>query len=170
MKAADKAALRAAAKADYIAGLNYRELADKYGVGIGSISRWANADGWELEHIRNTFPRKMEHVPIEKPIDDEDLPHEVEEHGEYDMLRASAMKALGKINDLLDLDDALAPRDIKSITAALLDIKNQLNALGPRELREQAARLRALEKQAEQDTQQTAPVTITFVNTEGAEL
>ena len=36
---------------------------------------------------------------------------------------AAADKLLAKVYQLLDLDDALAPRDLKSISSTLLDIK-----------------------------------------------
>ena len=85
-------------------------------------------------------------------------------------MRTYAHKVLKKADALLELDDALAPRDLKSLSSMLLDVRTLLNILSPREAAEQEMRLRALTKQAEQETQQTAPVTITFVNTEGAEL
>jgi hypothetical protein len=66
---------------------------------------------------------------------------------DYDLLRETALLVLQKIRQRLEAEKSLEPRDIKSLTGALLDLKNQLNALSPRELREQAARLRSLERQ-----------------------
>ena len=168
MKASDRAVIRAEARLDYLEGMTYREVAAKYGVSVGTISYWAKHDKWPVEQYRNTPPKKVEQELNAVQI--ANLERETEEHSDYDMLRETAYKALKKINDLLDLDEALAPRDIKSITSSLLDLKGQLNALSPRELREQSARLRALEKQAEVEQVQAAPTVITFVNTEGAEL
>ena len=70
---------------------------------------------------------------------------------------------------LLELDDALAPRDLKSLSSMLLDVRTLLNILSPREAAEQEMRLRALQKQAEAEQVQVAPTVIRFVNTEGAE-
>lgn len=186
---------RAAVKADYLSGLSYRELAEKYGVGIGTISRWARADGWDVESIRAEFPVKL-HVVEPKRNSDEKKRNKPESETEqtgtafqnpneataivlpltqeeaatqkdYEMIRESALRALQKINALLDLPEALAPRDIKAITGSLLDLKSQLGALSPREMREQAARLRQLEKTSEQS--RTEPVKIEFIDLEGSE-
>ena len=96
-------------------------------------------------------------------------PEDTQTENDYELLRKASLKALEKINDLLDLEEALAPRDIKSLTSSLLDLKSQLNALSPRELREQAARLRQLERQIEESHDTSEAVEIEFVNVEGAQ-
>ena len=168
MKAAEKAALRAAAKADFLEGMSYRQIAAKYAVGVGSVARWAEKDKWDPDDEKQDV-----YIPPAEVEQDGGTPEQdgtqPDGQSDYALLRATALKALKKMNDILDLDEALAPRDIKSITSSLLDLKGQLNALSPRELREQSARLRALEKQAEAEQVQAAPTVITFVNTEGAE-
>lgn len=173
MKAAEKAVLRASAKADFLEGMSYRQIAAKYAVGVGSVARWAEKDGWaKLERKREVYvPPELEmEQEIGTPEQAPEAPEAIEPKTDFDLLRLTAYKALKKINDLLDLDEALAPRDIKSITSSLLDLKGQLNALSPRELREQAARLRSLEKQAETEKQTADPVVIQFIDTEGTEI
>ena len=172
----EKVALRAAAKADYMSGLSYRQLASKYGVGLGTIARWAEKGKWKTELLRNVQDGLTEQERNEDPGTTEDVEAPIPEEEEadlpvtdFDLLRASAMLALKKINALLELDEALAPRDIKSITSALLDLKSQLNALSPRELREQAVRLKNLEKQAAQEDSTKEQIVVEFVNVEGAD-
>lgn len=168
MKASDRAVVRAEAKLDYLEGMTFRELAAKYGVAVGTISYWAKVEQWPIEQYRNTPPKKLEQEL--NAVQEANIEREAEDYSDYELLRETALKALKKINDLLDLDEALAPRDIKSITSSLLDLKGQLNALSPRELREQAARLRSLEKQAEAEKQTADPVVIQFIDTEGTEI
>lgn len=171
MNKAEKAEMRARAKQDFLDGMSYRQIASKYGVGIGSVSRWAEKDKWDpIDRNRNGTPKRntgTEQNAQEEPQE----PLQFLDHIEcskvpedFDLLRESALLALERINETLRGDKALAPRDIKSITGALLDLKNQLNALSPRELREMALRLRSLEKQTE--TTQAEPVVVTFVNRE----
>ncbi len=87
---------------------------------------------------------------------------------EYERVRASARRALDVIDVLLE-NEKITPRDIKSITGALADIKQELGALSPRELREQQARIRQLQRSLQEEKKQE-PVEIVFVNTEGCEV
>lgn len=163
MKQSEKAEMRARARQDYLEGMSYRQIAAKYNVGIGSVSRWAEKDKWDpIDRNRNGTPKRNAgtergteadtssairlagdaecHLPLEGKA-------EQEEPVDYDLLRETALLVLQKIRQRLEAEKPLEPRDIKSLTGALLDLKNQLNALSPRELREQAARLRSLERQ-----------------------
>lgn len=190
-------------KADYEAGLSYRELSAKYGVSIATLSRWAKAGRWDIEQIRNSVPikpaketkhkQKTKHRKTEQNETDGTGPARITEPAvssrliirdpadpdemygesagavlaEYERVRASARRALDVI-DVMLAGEKLTPRDIKSITGALADIKNELGALSPRELREQQARLRQLERSLQEKKQE--PVEIVFVNTEGCEV
>lgn len=80
---------------------------------------------------------------------------------EYERVRASARRALDVIDVLLE-EERITPRDIKSITAAIRDVKESLYALSPRELREQQARLRSLEKSLK-DEKRDDTVEVVFV-------
>ena len=182
MKQSEKAEMRARARQDYLEGMSYRQIAAKYNVGIGSVSRWAEKDKWDpIDRNRNGTPKRnagtehgTEETPPASPLTAQPPPlawedSEPEEPVDYDLLRETALLVLQKVRQRLQAEKPLEPRDIKSLTGALLDLKNQLNALSPRELREQAARLRSLQKQAEDDTTAREPVAIEFVNVEGAD-
>lgn len=176
--------MREAARQDYLDGRSYRSIAARYGISIGLVAKWAKADGWEqpnLPPVRAVVKREQKRERSREKREHREHPgraqeepqepvvlqiHEEPEESlpDYDLLRESALLALERINQRLRAEKPLEPRDIKSITGALLDLKNQLNALSPRELREMALRLRSLEKQAE--TTQAEPVVVTFVNRE----
>lgn len=168
MTKAEKAELRAQARRDYLEGMSYRQIAAKYGVGIGSVSRWAEKDRWDpIDRNRNGTPKRnagTERNGTEEPQEAAQEQTDSELPWDYDLLRETALRVLARINERLQAAKPLEPRDIKSLTGALLDLKNQLNALSPRELREQAARLRSLERQSEEQT--TEPVQVVFVNRE----
>lgn len=183
MKQSEKAAMRAEARKDYLEGMSYRQIAAKYNVGIGSVSRWAEKDKWDpIDRNRNGTPKR--NAGTERGTEEKDpstllrfaqddmgeghAPETAapEEPADYDLLRETAMLVLQKIRQRLQAEKPLEPRDIKSLTGALLDLKNQLNALSPRELREQALRLQALRKQTEEDTTAREPVVVKFVNRE----
>lgn len=171
MNKAEKAELRAQARRDYLEGMSYRQIASKYGVGIGSVSRWAEKDRWDpIDRNRNGTQKRNAGTERNMPQEPQEAAQEQtdSEYSElpldYDLLRETALRVLARINERLQAAKPLEPRDIKSLTGALLDLKNQLNALSPRELREQAARLRSLEKQSEEQTPE--PVQVVFVNRE----
>lgn len=183
MKQAEKAEMRARARQDYLEGMSYRQIAAKYNVGIGSVSRWAEKDKWDpIDRNRNGTPKRnagtergTEETPPASPFTAQPPPlagearegaSEPEEPVDYDLLRETALLVLQKIRQRLEAEKPLEPRDIKSLTGALLDLKNQLNALSPRELREQALRLQALQKQAEDESKPAEPVVVKFVNRE----
>lgn len=187
----EKAKARAQARQDYLDGKSYRQIAARYGISVGLVAKWAKLDEWEAEHIGLAREEEREqqrsrkqgkehereqgcsqpeaeddtssappgHLPLEGKA-------EQEEPVDFDLLRESAMMLLARINQRLRAEKPLEPRDIKSLTGALLDLKNQLNALSPRELREQALRLQALRKQAEDEDKPQEPVQVVFVNRE----
>lgn len=175
----EKAKARAQAKADFLEGMSYREIAANYGVGLGSVARWAEKDGWDLSkrntngtHARNRGTKAEQAIDEETVAQalqaiEEDVPvEEPEKYADFDLLRETALMVLQKIRQRLEAEKPLEPRDIKSLTGALLDLKNQLNALSPRELREQALRLQALRRQAEDESKPAEPVVVKFVNRE----
>ena len=79
------------------------------------------------------------------------------------------MQLLGKADDLLSLDEPLAPRDLKSLSSMLLDVRQLLGILSPREAAEQEIRLIMLRKQAQADEKKHEDVTVRFIDTDGAE-
>ena len=172
MSTVDKAAVRE----DYVRGYSIRMLAAKYEIPKSTIGRWVKQFGWVQEQKykeqkrrdgtrdeeeRDTGTRDTCVVQLGEPLPpDED----------YTLVRAYTQKLLKKADDLLELDDALAPRDLKSLSSMLLDVRTLLNILSPREAAEQEMRLAALRRQAQEEQKQTAEVTVRFVDTEGAEV
>jgi hypothetical protein len=171
----EKAQARAQAREEYLQGMSYRQIAVNHGISVGLVAKWAKADGWEVQQVqqaraeereqRNQRERERERRSREAVYE----PDEPDDLLDYDVLRKSALLVVAHINQRLMGEKVLEPRDIKAITGALLDLKNQLNALSPRELREQALRLQALRKQAEDDDKPEEAVVIRFVDTEEAE-
>ena len=186
----EKAKARAQAREDYLDGKSYRQIAARYGISVGLVAKWAKLDEWEAEHIglareeereqqrsRKQGKEREREQGCSQPEADPDAPQEAtqeqtaqpgteEDPVDFDLLRESAMMLLARINQRLRAEKPLEPRDIKSLTGALLDLKNQMNALSPRELREQALRLQALRKQAQEDDKPQEPVQVVFVNRE----
>lgn len=141
--------------------ISLRKLADKYGVPRGTVTRIAAEEGWST--LRNAESA-------------ESIANHVSESGRMTLKAqedASAMlwecteKLSGKVFQLLDLEEPLAPRDLKAISGALLDIKILFNCRTPEEKREQEARIRNLEKQLEDKSQKNSePITVIFGNGE----
>lgn len=156
---------------DYMQGFSIRMLAAKYDVAKSTIGRWVKQYGW----VQETKQKRASALcgTLERTSGDDGTrdvqPEPLPVAQDYDMMRTYARKVLAKADALLELDDALAPRDLKSLSSMLLDVRTLLNILSPREAAEQEMRLRALQKQAEAEQVQAAPTIITFVNTEGAE-
>jgi hypothetical protein len=86
----------------------------------------------------------------------------------YEGLSEYTKKLLVKADQLLSLDEALAPRDLKSISSMLLDVKQLLGTMSPLEEEIQRVKLAAMKRQAEAE-QSTAEVTVRFVDTGEAE-
>lgn len=161
---------------DYLKGLSVRALAAKYGVPKSTVNDWVKKYGW----VQEGKPHK--YVSVEKMVSDAlseaepDTPDTVLEpvlepeplpvSENYKTLREYARKVLKKADDLLDLDDALAPRDLKSLSSMLLDVRTLLNTLSPLEEEERRLRLAALKKQAQEEQKTSAEVTVRFVGDE----
>lgn len=167
---------KAAVRADYTAGMSFRALEEKYGIPKSTIAGWAKLDGW-VQEKRIRRPKRNEIVRAAiKTLGqlDSDIPdirtEDMTEDDDYQLMRRYVNKLLHKADQILDIDDALAPRDLKSVSSMLLDVRTLMNVLSPREAKEQAARLRSLEKQAETEKQTADPVVIQFIDTEGTEI
>ena len=116
-------------------------------------------DGTPIGTPDGTGPDNRTGVPPEELPVDED----------YRQLRDRARKLMTRVDTMIDVDDKLSARDMKSLSGVLLDVKQLLNILSPREAAEQEMRLRSLRKQAENEDRTPQPVTVRFVDTEEAE-
>ena len=138
-----------AVRRDYIRGLSLRQLAAKYGVSHTTVKRWAKADGWRPEDRA----RKAESVPERSDVPELGTLEKLPEDLDYATLRTYTNMVLSKANQLLSLDEPLAPRDLKSLSSMLLDVRQLLGILSPREAAEQEIRLIMLRKQATENTE-----------------
>ena len=164
---------KAQVRDDYIRGFSVRMLAAKYDVPKSTIGRWVKQYGWTQEAgaaQEERIRRKKEEWdrPRDVPRDTgtEDIPP-LPVADDYKMMREYTGKLLAKADVLLDLNDKLTPKDLKSLSGMLLDVRTLLNILSPREAAEQEMRIAALRKQT--DAAPAEPVVIQFVDMEGAD-
>lgn len=128
-------------KAEYIAGgTSYRKLCEKYGVSRTTLQRKAKDEKWL--QLRRQAEAKTEAKIIETVSDDA-------AEMAVDIISV-ADKLLNKISALVDAIP-LDTSSMKQITSALKDLKDIKGYKSAVDLREQEARIRNLEKQAEAD-------------------
>jgi hypothetical protein len=145
-------------KAEYIAGgTSYRKLADKYNVPFGTLRRIAKQEKWtqkrtQVEHkVDTNIIETVSEMETEKAVNIIDV----------------ADKLLGKISELMDAIP-LDTQSMKHLTSALKDLKDIKGFKSDADMREQEARIRNLEKQAEKDENDSEDITVTFA-TEGGQ-
>lgn len=132
-------------KAEYIAGgTSYRKLAEKYSVPFGTLRRVAQREGWtqkrtQVEHKTDT--KMMEAISddaAEKAVNIIDV----------------ADRLLDKISEFVEaipLESMASTQALKHLTSALKDLKEIKGFKTDADMREQEARIRNLERQAEAD-------------------
>lgn len=119
--------------------ISIRALARKYGVGVSTLNRWIHDNHWTVEkraylsEAAEIARRKIAEAAAEKmrAIENASIPERDQEIDRYvnaladraEKIYTSADRLLIKVNQLLNLEDALAPRDLKAISSTLLDIK-----------------------------------------------
>jgi transposase len=137
-------------KAEYIAGgTSYRKLAEKYNVSFTTLTRTAQREDWVglRQQSENRVTTKILDVVSDKKADKALKIVEV------------ADKLLTKIGEVIDI--VSTTQDIRHLTSALKDIKDIKGIKSDADMREQEARIRNLEKQAEkQDESNDVTVTI----------
>lgn len=145
-----------AIKTEYITdeSASYRKLAEKYGVSYTSIGEKARKEGWAKE--RERFLNKT-------------LSKTLNAIGKKQAKRASRLqmvteKLLAKIEaavDDFDMRDLFTDRTaLRQITGALKDIKDIQMIKSEADIREQDARIRNLERQAEADDKVDSEITV----------
>jgi hypothetical protein len=144
-----------AIKKEYIAGgTSYRKLCEKYGVSRTTLQRKAAAEKWC--QLRGQAEAKAETKMVDQVSD--------EQVATANNLTALADKVLLRIEALLEKVDS--PTGIKDITTALKNIKDVKGIKTEIDLREQEARIRNLENQAEKDTDQAQTISVVFASNE----
>lgn len=128
-------------KADYIAGgTSLRKLSEKYGVSFSTIQKKSMEEKW------GDLRKKNRRIVEEKIIDSVSSKEAEKAANIIDV----ADKLLGKISELIDAIP-LDTQSMKHLTSALKDLKEIKGFKTAADMREQEARIRNLEKQAEAD-------------------
>ena len=135
-------------------GQSYRDLCDKYGISLATLSRRAKREGWP---------------EMRKLNDDKVTAKALEAYNEKEIQRRlglieAADVLLERVGLIFTLNPELDVKDIRGIAAALKDIKDVKNTEA--DIREQEAKIRNLEKQASDDAQ---VVSVEFRMPEGQE-
>ena len=99
--------------------ISLRELARKHNVSLSTAHKWKQDGHWDVE--RKAFLAKATKQAAENlRMDKEHCMNSLTERMEK--VLASADRLLFKVDQLLNLEDELAPRDLKSISSVLLDV------------------------------------------------
>lgn len=152
--AVDKEAMRR----DYEAGMTLRAIALKYGCSHANVSKNAKKGGWER--------KGGDQVSAESTTETGGAPDATD----YQRVRAMACRMLDRVGESLDDPEPISAKDLRSLAATLLDVRQLLNALAPIEAEEQRLRLESLRRQIQDAGEQNSrEVTVRFVDTEGAE-
>ena len=135
-------------------GQSYRDLCDKYGISLATLSRRAKREGWpEMRKLNDDkVTAKALAAYNEKEI-----------QKRLDLIEAADV-LLERVGLVFTLNPELDVKDIRGLAAALKDIKDVKNTEA--DIREQEAKIRNLEKQASDDAQ---VVSVEFRMPEGQE-
>ena len=120
--------------------ISYRELAKKYGVPFGTLRKVAAKEQWT--QLRTQARTKADTKII-------DAISAMESERAVNIIDV-ADKLLGKISELMDAIP-LDTQSMKHLTSALKDLKEIKGFKTDADMREQEARIRNLERQAEAD-------------------
>ena len=128
-------------KKEYLRGnISYRELAKKHGVPFGTLRKVAAKEQWT--QLRTQARTKADTKIIDAISD-------MESERAVNIIDV-ANKLLNKISELMD-EVPLDTQSMKHLTSALKDLKEIKGFKSDADMREQEARIRNLEKQAEAD-------------------
>ena len=139
-----------AIKAEYIAGgTSYRKLCEKYGCSRTTLQRKAKDEKW-LE-LRSQAEAKTESKIIES----------VSTTGAKKAVNIIdvADKLLGKLSELMDTM-VVDTQSFKQLTSALKDLKEIKGFKSDADMREQEARIRNLQRQAEAEDKNNNEITV----------
>lgn len=106
---------------DYIhSDLSLRNFAKKHKMSLSTLHKWKSEGLWDVE--KRQFLTKSAEIARKRA----DIKLEQQMNGVVDrmeMVLEASDKLLVKVGQLLDLEDALAPRDLKSISSVLVDVQ-----------------------------------------------
>ena len=110
---------------DYITtDMSLRVLAKKHNVSLSTLQKWKQDGHWDVERkalLAEATQQARERIDTDKAQALDSLADRLEK------ILKSADKLLLKVDQLLNLEDALAPRDLKSISSVLVDVMTMQN-------------------------------------------
>ena len=134
-------------KTEYITNpdTSYRELSQKYGVHYTNIAKRAKKEDWQQQRKQqaNATQTKMIQAVERRKVDRAAKLMDVS-----DLL----LQKIEALVDELDVMDA-SPKDIRSLSAAIKDIKEIQMIRSDADIREQEARIEKLRMEADRDDQ-----------------
>ncbi len=135
-------------------GISYRELALKHGVSFTTLSKRAKREGWTTRRKNNDD--KLTAKVLEA--------YNAKEVDRRRSLMETADILLENVNRILLMNEDLEPKDVRTLSAALKDLKDVKNTEA--DIREQEAKIKNLEKQANEES---PVVSVEFKMPEGME-
>ena len=139
-------------EAEYITtDTSYRKLADKYGVDQATIARRAKKHDWvsKRQHHADKTQAKILTADTQKKVD------------RTARLMTVADKLLKKVEQAVDHEELMSANAIKNLSDALKNIRETQMIRSEADMREQEARIKNLEKQAQvKETDKEIKVTI----------
>lgn len=141
-------------KAEYLSGgITLQELADKYGIPYSTLTKTCSKEKWKEKRKENG---KKTERKIAELIAERDAKRVV-------TIVSVADKLLDKISEMLEQDVSnYNTQNIKNLTSALKDIKEIKGEKSDADMREQEARIKNLEKQAEKEADTVNEIEIVF--------
>lgn len=146
-----------AVKTEYVTtATSYRELARKYGVSRKTIADRGKAGNWVRERgqYRDESTSKIKAAAAEGQAE------------RAVRFVSVADRLLEKIEAIADADGAqtMTPKDIRALTAAMLDLKDIMDIRSKADTREQEARIANLERQARAEVDKDNVVTVRLMD------
>ena len=144
-----------AIKTEYITTkTSYRKLAEKYGVNKDTIWLKGKEEDWETL-------RRQHSDMVQTKILEADTKQKV---SRAEKLQSVADKLLSKVEALVEASDPMEmdTQAMKHISGVLKDIKEIQMIRSDADMREQEARIRNLQKQAEKEDKEKPSITITL--------
>ena len=147
-----------AIKTEYITTeTSYRKLSQKYGIGYQAICHRSKEEGWiamREQHKNNTTTKTLE------KISQQEANRAVKIHSVAD-------KLLQKIEALVDRP-GMMPKDVRSLVAAVKDLKEIQGVKSVLDEQEQKARIANLQKQSQQQENSADTIEVVFMAGEEA--
>lgn len=140
---------------------SYRQLAKKYGVNVTNIAKKAKTEGWveaRKQHETRTHTKTLEKISQQ-------------EAARAARIYRVADSLLDKIEGMISAADVgdLTPRDIRALTAAVIDLAQTHGVRPDADRREQEARIANLQRAAQREEIDRS-VVVTFEGLGGEEV